>query len=73
MKSQTNYKSLNNTKVRKSKRKLVFFGIFGLAIIFVGVVIALNIFKAKPHDSTIITIILKYQILIWHKINLVIK
>ena len=52
MKSQTNYKSLNNTKVRKSKRKLVFVGIFGLAIIFVGVVIAINIFKAKPHDST---------------------
>lgn len=52
MKNRTNYKSLNNTKVRKSKRKLAFFGIFGLAIIFVGVVVALNIFKAKPHDST---------------------
>lgn len=53
MKSQTNYKSTNNTKVRKSKRKLVFFGIFGLAVIFVGVVVALNLFKSKPnHDST---------------------
>lgn len=72
MKSQTNYKSLNNTKVRKSKRKLAFFGIFGLAIIFVGVVIALNIFKAKPHDSTDHNNYTELSNTDWHKINLVI-
>ena len=51
MKSQTKNKKIESVKKVKSKKKIAFFGLFSILVIFVGVVLILNLVHKKPTED----------------------